>query len=193
MDTEANDLLNQAAIDLGHIPVSNIICALIRAMAGISPKQREEPVYTQLKRVFGREQFLNFLQAVAVALPRESEPVVPEDANDEFLPQSWLIKEEEDGMPVKVGVMAFFNPSGENIGKLFTEASGFKAAHKVPKVYVIVPLEDVVPIETRNDMRSAGINIISLAGLAKGLAITVGVRAGRSFEQFKRSRAKKRK
>lgn len=160
-DAEAKDLLASTSVNLG-LHKSKIVCALIRLAAGGKPRPGEERVAEQLKRVFGREQFLAFLGAVRAALPDYAEPL-PCPTKPDGEPEAWKL-------PFGVGVLAFYAPTEANVGLLFSRASTLKRERSLARVLVVTTNSDTVPADTRADLAAAGIVVVSLADLPRELA-----------------------
>ena len=155
MDKEANDLLDQAAVTM-NAHISNIVCALIRAMSGVMPRKGEEPIYTQLKRVFGREQFLMFRKCVADMMPKLA--IAHHDKeHPERDPEFWTLG--------AIGIWAFYNPNAENAGRVFADAIRLMNAHSLARVLVVAPHSDITPPELREGMAKAGVCVVSLTEL----------------------------
>lgn len=155
-DDEALAILDAHASAMGDRKRSMIVCALLRALAGRPPKKEESAIVAQLKKVFGREQFLAFLTAVASALPKTAEAIkCPE--KEGYEPEAWKIKD--------TGILAFYSPSELNVGTLFLKASTIKAKHQLERVLVVTTNGNMVETAIREDLRNANIIIVSLADL----------------------------
>lgn len=156
LDAEAAGLLAQAVVAL-DMPKSNIVCGLVRCLHGFRPKAGEDRLVAQLKRVFGRDQFLAFLGAVRAALPDYAEPL-PCPAKPDGEPETWKL-------PFGVGVLAFYAPTEPNVGALFAKASALKGEHRLARVLVVTTNGNSVSTSARADLEAAKLFVVSLADL----------------------------
>jgi hypothetical protein len=160
-DKEAREILGVLIVEQG-MNLSNVVCALIRAAGGRPPRPNEVTIYTQLKRVFGREQFHAFLKSVGEALPEKAEQIHRTSEKPESPADAWKI--------AGCGVVAFFNPSEQNIGQLFALAAKPQEQNGFAKVVVAVPLAEAAPKGHRDAMEAANIHIVSISNLREFLA-----------------------
>ena len=153
-DAEADGLLNQLAVEL-DMPRSNIVCALVRALSGRPARTGQEKVGVKLKRVFGRDHMRAFLRSVADLVGRDATPIgKPNDTGEEFIPSAW---DTNHGY----AVVAFFHPSQENLGEVFSQALNAKNATGQDRVVVVCPSAEVAPANSRETLQSAGIYLVT--------------------------------
>lgn len=163
-DDEADRILDAHAATLGRRTRSTIVCALLRALAGQPPRRGEEHVAEQLKRVFGREQFLAFLNGVRACLDASWAPVVPADkAGSDFRPDSWAHEKS------KTGVLAFYAANESNMGQLITSALALKNGRTLAQVIVCTTDPEAFPKSTLADLERIGIQIVALGGLRQAV------------------------
>lgn len=166
LDSEANNFLNQAAVSFGNMPVSNVICALIRALSGARPRIGEDVVFNQLKRVFGREQFIAFLKGVAKALPPEAKPIIPHGTLsgselEKYQPDIWMLS------PMEALIIAYFAPTAENLGSMLTRCLSAKAKYGVKKVLIVSNDAEAIDPKQRDDLSKMEFFFVSLADMRK--------------------------
>lgn len=160
-DDEALAILDAHASALGDRKRSLVVCALLRALAGRPAKTEDAPIVTQLKRVFGREQFVSFLKAVAGAMPKGAEAIIAGESKQGYEPEAWKIK--------GAGVLAFYSPTDLNVGALFSKASQLKSKHRLDRVFVVTTNGNMVDASVRQDLAGANIVVVGLADLAATL------------------------
>lgn len=155
-DAEAKELLTSMVVSAG-IQKSNVVCALIRAASGGSPRPNEEGVFAMIKRAIGRDQFIAFISAVNKTLPKEAKPVfeTKHEHKPEIAPDQWVFG--------SVGIFAFFAPNNNNIGEVFTRSSLLKSSYCLDRVLVVTTNVDMVDEGARSDMDKAAIHLVSLA------------------------------
>lgn len=163
LDEEAERILNQFSTKLS-IHRSNIVAGLLRALNGSPPKRGEEEIQKQLKRVFGREQFLSFLKGVHAALPPAATPVVPKTANGEgagreYQPDMWTIPK------IDVLVLAYFTPTEENFGVMLSRILTEKLECKASCAVVACADTSSIPKGQREELLKLGIAFIALGDL----------------------------
>lgn len=158
-DAEADQDLDTHAAALG-MNRSNIVCALIRALGGKSPRTGEEKVHERLKKVFGRDHMRAFLRGVAEAIGSRATAIGKPDHLDQsnFIPSMWKAGK-------SLAIVAFFHPNQENVGELFTHAISAKNMTGAKKVLIVCPSAETVPSIARETLSEAGIVFVSVTHL----------------------------
>lgn len=174
-DDEALAILEAHASAIGDRKRSLVVCALLRALAGRPAKIEDAPIVTQLKRVFGREQFVSFLGAVSEVIGAEAKAIPCEKAGG--LPEAWIFQ-------AGLGVLAFFQATEANIGDIFTKASRLMADYSLNRVIVATTNGHTLDGGFRQRLAGAGIDLVALADLrsaiheATGAATSAGGKSG---------------
>lgn len=143
------------------VKASVILSALAKIYCELPVDETEAPIEKDLKIKYGRDQFLAFLKSVAQVIPPEAKPIMKPDVKPEYQPDTWTLG--------TTGILAFFNPNGENVGHVFSAASTLKAEHKLNEVLVVSPLADTMPESARSDLAGAKIEVVSIANLTAKL------------------------
>lgn len=158
-DTEASDLL----VDLVRVTglkKSNVVCALVRIVSGVSPRPGEERVCSLVKKAVGRESLMQFLDAVREVIGDRAKPVPCGKAGG--VPEAWVFQS-------GVGVLAFFHPSEANVGEIFTKASKLKADYALSRMIVATTNGHSLSDTFLVGLRAAGVEIVALADLRTAL------------------------
>lgn len=158
LDAEAHEALKRYTAER-YVRPSNVVCGLIRALTECEPRHEDGSVLKDLKRVFGRQSFLAFMQDVRQALPEGFEPAET-SLDSDYRPEFWTRG--------KVGVYAFFAPT-KNVERMIGNAFKLKAAHGLEKLVVAALGADEVDVQIVEDLRRAGVFIESLGRLNRVL------------------------
>jgi hypothetical protein len=136
---------------------SQMVSGLVRTLCDLPLDYQQKKIEAALKVKYGRDQFIAFLRSVAQAIPPEAKSIRKPGVKEEYQPDTWLLG--------SIGILAFFNPSEENVGQVFSAATTLKAEHKLTEVIVVSPLADTMPQSTRSDLAGAKIAVVSIADL----------------------------
>ena len=162
IDPEVKACLMRKAGEKG-VSASIILSALAKVYCNLPVNDVEQVIENDLKGAFVREQHLAFLQSVAEILPSQAKPVLKQSdqGRDDFTPDSWTLG--------KTGILAFFSPTGTNIGQVFEKALLLKTDYSLKRVLVVSPQADTVPPDARRAMRLSEFEIVSVQSLPNRL------------------------
>ncbi|MBE6400879.1 MAG: hypothetical protein E7037_02445 [Verrucomicrobia bacterium] len=155
LDAQARTLLDDYAVKR-HLPLSNVVCALLRALNGEEALAGEEIVFADLKKTFEREKCLRFFRSIKAVLPDRFKTVNDSTHESEYKPDFWISGD--------VGVYAFF-ASFAQTDKVIGTAFRLKAERNLRVLIVPVNGADEIDENIITDLKRAGVFIVSLGRL----------------------------
>lgn len=161
LDARAEEALRRFSVR-ESIPLSAVVSSLLHALNGDAEEDADKPVFTALKRVFGRESFLRFFSDAAETLPKGFRAVSDATRGAGRVPDFWLCG--------STGVYAFFSFSKENVGRLLADVFALKARHKLSTLIVVTLGAGGVDESTRGDLSKVGIKVVQLGQLQRAVA-----------------------
>ncbi|MDR2982953.1 MAG: hypothetical protein LBV12_11990 [Puniceicoccales bacterium] len=115
--------------------ISRVLSALAKIYCRLEIGPLEKPIEEDLKKTFGREQFLSFLKGVAHVLPVQARSIIPEESKNghdrEFVPDKWRIDS------IDITIFAYYAPTSENIGGILKRAADIQKENPSEKIIIV--------------------------------------------------------
>lgn len=141
---------------------SKILGALAKVYCALPVDPSEAAIEGELKKAMGRAQFLAFLDVVGTTLISIDEKAfTPLNLRPNFSPEAWSFGD--------VGILAFYSPTAENIGDLFSKVMKLRHEHGIGRVIVVTVNGNMINESTRASLEAAQICMVSMPDLRAAL------------------------